>query len=467
MKRIASSQIAKLKEMGGKEGAMDLLATQWEKIKENIRKEYDITNIAYNIWVAPLLYFGCEDNVVSIRIPNGSPEMQAYIEKNYTEFFECALSELLQGKYKVRFVLDEEKEKKSTSVSLLEANSRRESYETGLDQKYRFENFVVGPTNSIAHSASMNVAEYPGDEANNPLFIYGGSGLGKTHLMTAIGNYLVEKKGLNVLYVTSEEFMNEVINSIRAGDNTKILKLREKYRTIDALLIDDIQFIIGKQATQEEFFHTFNTLYKNGKAVVITSDKHPAYMKELDERFRSRFGSGVMVDIQPPEYETRVAILRRFAENYDYEMPDEVFYYIAEHIKSNIRDLEGAYKNMRMANVKDLETAKAMLKDSVCLDRVNVITPEMILRGISEYYHLDRQDITSQKRSTEYVLPRQIFMYLCREMTEYTLKGIAVLLGKKDHSTVLHGYNKICEEIEKNKDFRGQIDAIKDMIKTY
>lgn len=445
---------------------MDLLATQWDKIKESIREEYDITNIAFNIWVAPLVYCSCENNIVFVRIPNGSMEMQAYIEKNYTRIFENALSDLLQGKYSVRFVIDECE--KGNALDLVQLDKKGiEIQETGLDQKYRFDNFVVGPTNSIAHSASLNVAKYPGDEANNPLFIYGGSGLGKTHLMTAIGNYLVEKKGLNVLFVTSEEFMNEVINSIRAGDKTKLSKLREKYRTIDALLIDDIQFIIGKQATQEEFFHTFNTLYKNGKAVVITSDKHPAYMKELDERFRSRFGSGVMVDIQPPEYETRVAILRRFAENYDYEMPDEVFYYIAEHIKSNIRDLEGAYKNMRMANVKDLETAKAMLKDSICSDRVDVITPEMILRGISEYYHLNRQDITSQKRSAEYVLPRQIFMYLCREMTDYTLKGIAVLLDKKDHSTVLHGYNRICEEIEKNKDFRGQIDAIKDMIKTY
>ncbi len=448
---------------------MDILGLQWENIKLNIQKEFDITDIAFNIWVKPLKYGKCEDKLVTILIPNtnSSPEMLKYIEKNYTSYFQSALSDLLQDNYNVQFLLEEDMQpEKNHVVPMVTDDSINASKKSNLNSKYRFENFIVGPNNNLAHSACLNVAESPGKDFNNPLFIYGGSGLGKTHLMTAIGHYIIENTDLKVLYVTSEEFTNEVINMFRIKDNASIVKMREKYRNVDVLLIDDIQFIIGKSSTQEEFFHTFNTLYQNGKAIVITSDKHPVHMKELDERFRSRFKSGLTVDIQPPEYETRVAILRKYAENFDYKIPNDIINYIAENIKSNIRELEGAYNQVYAGQARTLEDAKEILKDTISPDKPAVITPSMILHGISDYYHVDPEDITSKKRNAEIVLPRQIFMYLCREMTDTTLKGVAALLDKKDHSTVLHGYNKVADEIQKDAEFREMIEAIKNKIKS-
>ncbi|MBR1471001.1 MAG: chromosomal replication initiator protein DnaA [Lachnospiraceae bacterium] len=450
---------------------MEIIRQQWDNIKENIRLEYDITDIAFNIWVKPLKYGKCENNIVTIMIPNGKPEMLDYIRKNYTSCFQSALSDLLQENFNVIFVLEEDmKPEKNISYDHVAENDHSFAQKTNLNMKYRFENFIVGPNNTMAHSACLHVAESPGKDFN-PLFIYGGSGLGKTHLMTSIGHYIVENSKLNVLYVTSEDFTNEVINSIRSSTMTN---LRDKYRNIDVLLIDDIQFVIGKPSTQEEFFHTFNTLYQNGKTIVITSDKHPVHMKELDERFRSRFTSGLVVDIVPPAYETRVAILRKYSENFDYKIPNTVIDYIAENIKSNIRELEGAYNQVYAKSMLtqsgggtiDLAAAKEILKDTISPDKPTVITPPMILKGISEYYHVDPEDITSKKRNAEIVLPRQIFMYLCREMTDITLKGVAALLDKKDHSTVLHGCNKISEEIKKDDEFRETIVAIKNKINT-
>ncbi len=446
---------------------MDILGLQWENIKQNIQVEYDITDIAFNIWVKPLKYGKCENKVVTILIPNtnGSPEMLKYIEKNYTSCFQSALSDLLQDNYNVKFLLEEDMQtEKSSIMPIVADDSSNVVKKSNLNSKYRFENFIVGPNNNLAHSACLNVAEAPGKDFNNPLFIYGGSGLGKTHLMTAIGHYIIENTNLKVLYVTSEEFTNEVINMFRIKDNASIVKMREKYRNVDVLLIDDIQFIIGKSSTQEEFFHTFNTLYQNGKAIVISSDKHPVHMKELDERFRSRFQNGLLVDIQPPEYETRVAILQKYAENFDYKIPNNIINYIAENIKSNIRELEGAYNQVYAGHAQTLDDAKEILKDTISPDKPAVITPPMILKGISDYYHVDPEDITSKKRNAEIVLPRQIFMYLCREMTDTTLKGVAALLDKKDHSTVLHGYNKVAEEIKKDSDFKETIEAIKNKI---
>lgn len=448
---------------------MDILGLQWENIKQNIQIEFDITDIAFNIWVKPLKYGKCENKTVTILIPNtnSSPEMLKYIEKNYTSYFQSALSDLLQDNYNVQFLLEEDMNtEKDNSFPVIPDDSLNAFKKSNLNSKYRFENFIVGPNNNLAHSACLNVAEQPGENFNNPLFIYGGSGLGKTHLMTAIGHYIIENTNLKVLYVTSEEFTNEVINMFRTKNNASMVKMREKYRNVDVLLIDDIQFIIGKNSTQEEFFHTFNTLYQNGKAVVISSDKHPAHMKELDERFRSRFQNGLLVDIQPPEYETRVAILRKYAENFNYKIPNDIINYIAENIKSNIRELEGAYNQVYAGQAKTLEDAKEILKDTISPDKPAVITPSMILRGISDYYHVDPEDITSKKRNAEIVLPRQIFMYLCREMTDTTLKGVAALLDKKDHSTVLHGYNKVADEIRKDSDFKEMIEAIKNKIKS-
>ncbi|MBQ9867429.1 MAG: chromosomal replication initiator protein DnaA [Lachnospiraceae bacterium] len=451
---------------------MELLRQQWDNIKLAIKDEYELTGIAFNIWVKPLQYLKCENNVVSILVPGGNPEMLDYVKINYTNYFQEAISQALQNKFTVEFTLEEEK---SDDINVDDVRSDNDINEanssSSLNPKYHFENFVVGSNNRMAHSVCLRVAETPGTELN-PLFIHGGSGLGKTHLMTAIGHYITENSNLKVLYVTSEDFLNEVIESIRKNVNgSSMSRLREKYRNIDVLLIDDIQFIIGKTATQEEFFNTFNSLVQNEKQIVITSDKHPKHIKELDERMRTRFLNGMIVDIAPPAYETRVAILRKYAENFDFKVSDNIIDYIANHIRSNVRELEGAYKQVYALGQLDgdmtLEKAKDILKDIISPDNPSVVTPSLILKGVSEYYNIDADDITSKKRNAEIVLPRQIFMYLCREMTDTTLQGVAALLDKKDHSTVLHGYNKISKEININTELKESIEAIKNIIKTY
>ena len=451
---------------------MELLRQQWDNIKLAIKDEYELTGIAFNIWVKPLQYLKCENNVVSILVPGGNPEMLDYVKINYTNYFQEAISQALQNKFSVEFTLEEEKKDDSADINNKADTDINESNSaSSLNPKYHFENFVVGSNNRMAHSVCLRVAETPGTELN-PLFIHGGSGLGKTHLMTAIGHYITENSNLKVLYVTSEDFLNEVIESIRKNVNgSSMSRLREKYRNIDVLLIDDIQFIIGKTATQEEFFNTFNSLVQNEKQIVITSDKHPKHIKELDERMRTRFLNGMIVDIAPPAYETRVAILRKYAENFDFKVSDNIIDYIANHIRSNVRELEGAYKQVYALGQLDgdmtLEKAKDILKDIISPDNPSVVTPSLILKGVSEYYNIDADDITSKKRNAEIVLPRQIFMYLCREMTDTTLQGVAALLDKKDHSTVLHGYNKISKEININTELKESIEAIKNIIKTY
>ena len=309
------------------------------------------------------------------------------------------------------------------------------------------------------------MAESPG-EAYNPLYLYGGAGLGKTHLMHSIGHFVLEQnQQKKVLYVTSEQFTNEVIESIRNGNAAVMTKLRDKYRTVDVLLIDDIQFIIGKESTQEEFFHTFNVLHSAGKQIIISSDKPPKEMETLDERFRSRFEWGLIADIQPPDYETRMAILRKNAEMYDKEIDDEIIQYIATNIKSNIRELEGAL-NKVMANARlnkqelNLALAEDALKDVIYPDQVRELTPALIIDVVAEHFNISKEDITSKKRNSEYVLPRQIIMYLCRHLTDTSLQMIASYLGKKDHTTVIHGVEKIEEKLKTDEDLENKIETI-------
>lgn len=292
---------------------MEIIKQNWKEIKENIRKEFEITDIAYNIWIEPLKYSSYINNVVTILIPNNHTQMVDYIIKKYKSCFQVIISELIGEMCEIEFTLENNSTEEDVEEnSTMENNSNPSGKnlnnllrQANLNMKYRFETFVVGSNNNMAHSACLAVAESPGKDFN-PLFIYGGSGLGKTHLMNSIGHYIVEHNdNMKVLYVTSEEFTNEVIESIRLGNSSgnmsSMTKLREKYRNIDVLLIDDIQFIIGKPSTQEEFFYTFNALHSAGKAIIISSDKHPKEMNTLDERFRSRFEWGLIVDIQPPD----------------------------------------------------------------------------------------------------------------------------------------------------------------------
>ncbi len=438
---------------------MDFIKDNWEMIKETIRTEYDLSDISYKTWIKPLNFHSENDDVVTILIPSDQAHSLKYISSKYKSFFQVTISEMMDHDYDISFILEKDAENVQTSVYNI-------NYENAnLISKYRFDTFVVGGNNKFAHSASLAVAESPG-EVYNPLYLYGGAGLGKTHLMHSIGHFILDQDpDMKVLYVTSEQFTNEVIESIRSGNAAKMNRLREKYRTVDVLLIDDVQFIIGKESTQEEFFHTFNVLHSSGKQIILSSDKPPKEMETLDERFRSRFEWGLIADIQPPDYETRMAILKKNAENDHKQIKEEVFDYIAANIKSNIRELEGAYNKViafsRLNKVEiTLDNIEEALKDIISPNAKKKITPQYIIGIVAEHFSISPEDIVSKRRNSELVQPRQICMYLCRHLTEESLQGIAQALGKKDHTTVIHGIDKISAEITTNEELKNRIDII-------
>ncbi|MBD5517466.1 MAG: chromosomal replication initiator protein DnaA [Lachnospiraceae bacterium] len=449
---------------------MDSIKEKWNEIKETIRKEYELTDVSYDTWVKPLQFYDVREDSVIIMIPSDQAHALNYISSKYKNFFKVIISEMMDHTYDISFILEKDAVEQKKEVLPAEKHLYNNNYEnTNLNPKYKFDTFVVGSNNKLAHSAALAVAESPG-EVYNPLYIYGGAGLGKTHLMHSVGHFILEKNPkMKVLYVTSENFTNEVINCIRSGDALKMNKMREKYRTVDILMIDDIQFIIGKESTQEEFFHTFNTLHSAGKQIILSSDKPPKDMETLEERFRSRFEWGLIADIQPPDYETRMAILRKNAENYSKEIDDEVLRYIADNIKSNIRELEGAlnkiiaFSKLNKVDI-NLDYAEEALKDVIYPDKPKDITPSLIIEVVSEHFGVNPEDITSKKRNSEFVQPRQVVMYLCRTLTATSLQSIAKILGKKDHTTVIHGINKISDEIETNEDLRNKIEVIRKKI---
>lgn len=446
---------------------MDDIKENWLTVKETIRREYNISDISYKTWVAPLEFFNVVDEVVNIIIPSDQAHALNYISSKYKSFFQVTLTEMFNHNYDVKFIL--EKDAKSAEVQEIAVKANpvyNINYENAnLNPKYKFDTFVVGSNNKFAHSASLAVAESPG-EAYNPLYLYGGPGLGKTHLMHSIGHFILEQNpDKKVLYVTSEEFTNEVIESIRSGNAASMTKLREKYRTVDVLMIDDIQFIIGKESTQEEFFHTFNVLHAARKHIIISSDKPPKEMETLDERFRSRFEWGLIADIQPPDYETRMAILRKNAESCDRIIDEEIIKYIATNIKSNIRELEGAFNKIiafaKLNNVDlTIDSAEEALKDVIYPNKAKEITPSLIINVVAEHFGVKPEDITSKKRNSEFVQPRQVVMYLCRELTTSSQVYIGKILGKKDHTTVIHGVKKIEAEMETNEELRNKVDII-------
>ena len=443
----------------------------WLEIKETVRREYGMSDISYKTWIEPLQIYDIKEDTVQIMIPSDLAPALNYISNKYKSFFQVAISEMFDHIYEAVFVLE-------SDISLGTAKERDASCspvshvlkeDAGLNPKYKFDTFVVGSNNKFAHSASLAVAESPG-KAYNPLYLYGGPGLGKTHLMHSIGHFILEHSpGTKVLYVTSEEFTNEVIESIRSGNAAAMTKLREKYRTVDVLMVDDVQFIIGKESTQEEFFHTFNVLHSARKQIILSSDKPPKEMETLDERFRSRFEWGLIADIQPPDYETRMAILKKNAENFSHRIDDDIIVYIATNIKSNIRELEGAFNKIlafaKLNNVElTLPLAEEALKDVIYPNKAREITPSLIIQVVAEHFGVKPEDITSQRRNSEFVVPRQVVMYLCRDLTDTSFTGIAKLLGKKDHTTIIHGVNKIEEDIITNEELRSKIEIIKKKI---
>jgi len=440
---------------------MDIVKEKWDSIKESLKTEYDLSEISYNTWIKPLSFYSEKDDIVTIMIPSDQAHALKYISSKYKSYFQVTISEMMDHTYDIAFILEKDAENEPPGVVY------NINYENAhLISKYRFDTFVVGSNNKFAHSASLAVAESPG-EAYNPLYLYGGAGLGKTHLMHSIGHFILDQDpDTKVLYVTSEQFTNEVIESIRSGNAAKMTRLREKYRTVDVLLIDDIQFIIGKESTQEEFFHTFNVLHAAGKQIILSSDKPPKEMDTLEDRIRSRFEWGLIADIQPPDYETRMAILKKNAENCNKEIQEEVFDYIAKNIKSNIRELEGAYNKViafaRLNKIKNitLESVEEALRDIIPSNMKREITPKLIIDTVAEHFSILPQDIVSRKRNSEYVQPRQICMYLCKTLTEESLQSIANILGKKDHTTIIHGIKKISADIKTNEELKNRIDII-------
>ena len=432
---------------------MDELKKNWEKTLELLEPE--LPEVSYETWFLPLQFLRTDENTNRIYLKPFDEMHQSILANRYIPVLETAIKTAFGKRYSVIFEFFDNKS------NFPGKNFNEEFY---LNPRYNFSSFVVGNNNKYAHAAAVAVAEAP-SEAYNPLFIYGGSGLGKTHLMHAIGHYILKNSpALKVLYVSSEMFTNELIKAI--GDK-KMAEFKKKYRKLDVLLIDDIQFFEGRDSTQEEFFHTFNTLYELNKQIVISCDRPPGKLFKIEERLRSRFQWNLIADISVPDYETRVAILRKKAEveNIDIDAGlSEVISLIAEKIKINIRELEGAFIRVltfsNLMNEKiDLRFAKNILKDVLSSSDFNV-TPESIKKSVCKHFNIKISDMDSSKRTKNLSYPRQIAMYICRDLTNLSFPKIGEYFGGRDHTTVLHACEKISEEIKSNDSLKNIIDSI-------
>ncbi len=456
---------------------MNIVEEKWPEIIEHLRIEHELSNVSFNTWILPLKVFDILNDTVFILVNmNASVE---YMEKKYLLPLKVSIAEITGIEYEITFVSEDDERLRQIQNMSIEASQKKRTKsvaeKAGLNPKYTFDTFVVGGNNNFAHAASLAVAESPG-EVYNPLFLYGGVGLGKTHLMHSIAHFiLTNDPKKKVLYVTSEAFTNELITALRMGrtegNESAILKFREKYRNNDVLLIDDIQFIIGKESTQEEFFHTFNHLHTSAKQIIISSDKPPRDIETLEARLRTRFEWGLIADISVPNYETRMAILQKKIEldHLDrYNIPLDVLDYIANNIKSNIRELEGSlnklialYKLNHNHNPIDITLAAEALKDIISAENKREVTPELILDIVADHFGITIADVKSRKRSEDISIPRQICMYLMRTMTETPLKTIGIILGGKDHSTIKYGVEKISNELKNDETLANTISIIK------
>ena len=452
---------------------MDIIKEKWEEILYTVKLEHELTDVSFDTWLKPLKVHSFEKNgsanMLYILIPAEQQPAFGYIKKKYALPLRVAIAEITGLDCSLEFILPEEAQKLEAEKATVTSNLNECIEKANLNPKYTFDTFVVGSNNNFAHAASLAVAESP-VEMYNPLFIYGGVGLGKTHLMHSIAHFILERNPeTKVLYVTSESFTNELIEAIRNNNNTATARFREKYRNIDVLLIDDIQFIIGKESTQEEFFHTFNDLHSNKKQIIISSDKPPKEMQTLEGRLRSRFEWGLIADISSPDYETRMAILRKKEELDGYQVNDDVIKYIATNIKSNIRELEGALNKLMACSRLEkkeitIEMAEQELRDIISPDEKREVTPELIINTVAEHFGIRPEDIKGKKRNSEIVFPRQIAMYLCREIIGIPLKSIGTIMGKKDHTTVIHACNTIVADMEKSESTRNTVEIIKKKI---
>lgn len=442
---------------------INILKEKWEEIINTLKVSYDMGDLPFKTWILPLQPYSIDDYTVTIFVPD--PRVVNHIKNNYTNHFVTTISNFFDHSYDVRFISTPDLDNPQPEVKEPVKSLNSLIIKAGLNPKYTFETFVVGDNNNFAHAASLAVAESPGD-TYNPLFLYGGVGLGKTHLMQAIGNYILKQNpSLKVMYVTSEIFTNELIESIKTEKNTSNKNFREKYRNVDVLLIDDIQFIIGKESTQDEFFHTFNTLREAKKQVIISSDRPPKDFETLEDRLKSRFTNGLLVDISPPNYETRMAILHKKGEIEGYNIDMDVLEYIATNIKSNIRELEGsltklvAYSKFSEKPI-NVSLAEEVLRDFISPNAHRKVTPELIIQIVAEHYQISVEDLISKKRDQKIAWPRQIAMYLCRNLTDIPLSKIGSYLGDRDHTTVSHGCDKVAETLAKDTSFANTLDII-------
>ncbi|MTI49787.1 chromosomal replication initiator protein DnaA [Sporosalibacterium faouarense] len=428
----------------------------------------ELTEVSFNTWLKTINPITVNDDLIVLGAPNEFTK--GILEARYMTLIKNAIKQVSGKDYEIKFTIPGEEISKDSGHT--HNNNKSEVIEnltsrSQLNPKYTFDTFVIGNSNRFAHAASLAVAEAPA-QAYNPLFIYGGVGLGKTHLMHAIGHYILNQNPESkVVYVSSEKFTNELINSIRDDKN---IQFRTKYRNVDVLLIDDIQFIAGKERTQEEFFHTFNALHEASKQIIISSDRPPKEIPTLEDRLRSRFEWGLIADIQAPDLETRIAILRKKANVENIEVPNDVTQYIATKIQSNIRELEGAL--IRIAAYSSLtnkeitvELAAEALKDIISENKPKEVNVKLIKEVISNKFSIKTEDLVSKKRTRAIAYPRQIAMYISRELTDLSLPKIGDEFGGRDHTTVIHAYEKISNDIKNNSDFKEKIENIISEIK--
>lgn len=430
----------------------------WTEVLKLIKVE--LTEVSFNTWLKTIEPVSISQDKVVLTAPNEFTK--GILEGRYLNLIKNALTQVTEQDFKIHFIIPGEEEYTNNEQLIKQNHENNNNQRAQLNPKYTFDSFVIGSSNRLAHAASLAVAEAPA-QAYNPLFLYGGVGLGKTHLMHAIGHYILSQNpNTKVVYVSSEKFTNELINSIREYRNEEF---RNKYRNIDVLLIDDIQFIEGKEGTQEEFFHTFNALHENNKQIIISSDRPPKKIPTLEDRLTSRFEWGLITDIQPPDFETRIAILRKKAKIENITVDDGVMSYIATKIESNIRELEGALiRVVAYASLTNSEVTKELteeaLKDILSATKSKEITVNLIKDIISKNYNIKMDDFNSRKRTRAIAYPRQIAMYLTRELTDLSLPKIGDEFGGRDHTTVIHAYDKIEKEINESTSFKRKIDDI-------
>ena len=434
----------------------------WEEALKIIEEE--VSPVSYETWIQPIIPCGIIGNNVVLQVENSF--FKDLLEKRHLPVIRTAIKMVTKNEYDI-MITTEEEQKAGNLHNLASEKKTENELARNLNPKYVFDSFVVGNSNRMAHAASLAVAESPA-KAYNPLFLYGNSGLGKTHLMHSIGHFILDHNPqAKVLYVTSETFTNELINSIQ---NNKNEEFRNKYRNIDVLMIDDIQFISKKEGTQEEFFHTFNALYESNKQIIISSDRPPKEIKTLEDRLRSRFEWGLIADVQPPDYETRIAILKKKAERDNLTVPDDVMAYIAKNIASNIRELEGALTRIvAFATLTNQDISIALaensLKDIFSENSVTPLTPELIQQVVAEHYNIRVEDIQGSKKPKNIAFPRQVSMYLCRKLLDISLPKIGESFGGRDHTTVIYAISKIEKQLENDEGLQKTVQKLEKEIK--